>query len=62
MEMTKHDIYQKAIEAAKLELAQAERNLELVDPPLTVWAAHEVVAKQEKLNALFQLVKKELAG
>ncbi len=60
--MTKHDIYQKAIEAAKLELAQAERNLELVDPPLTVWAAHEVVAKQEKLNALFQLVKKELAG
>ena len=58
--MTKHDIYQKAIESAKTELAQAERNLELVEPVLTVWAAHEVVAKREKVDALIRLAKKEL--
>lgn len=58
--MTKHDIYQKAVKIAKDELRQAEQNLELVDPPLTVWAAHEVIAKREKVNALIRLAKKEL--
>jgi len=58
--MTNHDIYQRAIETAKAELEQAERNLELVEPELTVWAAHEVIAKREKLNALIGLAKKEL--
>lgn len=60
--MTKHDIYVSAIETAKSELAQAERNLELVEPALAVWAALEVAAKQEKLNILFKLAKKELTG
>lgn len=58
--MTKHDIYISAIETAKAELEQAERNLELVDPPLGVWAAHEVVAKREKVDALIRMAKKEL--
>lgn len=60
--MTKYDIYREAIETAKDELERAERNLMLVDPELTVWAAHEVIAKQEKLNILIQLAKKELTA
>jgi hypothetical protein len=60
--MTKYDIYRKAIETAKAELEQAERNLEIVEPALTVWAAHEVVAKKEKLNVLLGLAKKELVS
>lgn len=59
--MTKYDIYIAAIETAKAELRQAEQNLELVDPALTVWAAHEVIAKREKLYALIRLAKKECA-
>ena len=58
--MTKYDVYREAIDTAKDELERAERNLMLVDPELTVWAAHEVVAKKEKLNALIGLAKKEL--
>lgn len=58
--MTKHDVYVSAIQTAKFELEQAERNLEIVDPPLTVWAAHEVVAKREKIDALIKIAKKEL--
>ena len=60
--MTKLDIYVKAIETAKTELAQAERDLELVEPALTVWAANEVIAKREKVNALIRLAKKEGAA
>ena len=60
--MTKYDIYISAIETAKSELAQAERNLELVEPVLTVWAAHEVVAKREKVDALIRLAKREMVG
>lgn len=58
--MTKYDVYREAIDTAKDELERAERNLMLVDPELTVWAAHEVIAKSEKLNALIGLAKKEL--
>jgi len=36
--------------------------LKIVDPEFTVWAAHEVIAKKEKLNALIRRAKKELTA
>ncbi|HHW03388.1 MAG TPA: hypothetical protein GXX35_11390 [Thermoanaerobacterales bacterium] len=58
--MTKSESWQLQIEKAKIELALAEQDLKNAEPDFVVAAAHEVTAKQEKLNALIGRAKKEM--
>jgi len=57
--MTKKDIYLRAIDAAKAELRQAERNLDNAEHEFVVAAVYEILAKMERLNVLIRLAKEE---
>jgi len=57
--MTKKDIYLRAIDAAKAELRQAERNLDNAEHEFVVAAVYEILAIMERLNVLIRLAKEE---
>lgn len=57
--MTKKDIYLRAIDAAKAELRQAERNLDNAEHEFVVAAVYEILAKMERLNVIIRLAKEE---